>query len=201
MNGDPPAIHPLQQRPVAARRPLLMLSARYGRPTFVDRIAKLLMIASLAAFALVVTLDNIVDYASNYGFVQHVLSMDDTFSGNVLRARAFDRPLTWHIAYILIIFAEGVASVAYLAGAVALLRNLNASVLKFERAKTFAVIGTLLTFMLWFAGFEVVGGEWFSMWQSKIWNGQEAAFRFYMTALVVLVFVTLPERTMQDQAI
>jgi Predicted small integral membrane protein (DUF2165) len=35
----------------------------------------------------------------------------------------------------------------------------------------------------------VVGGEWFAMWQSKLWNGQEAAFRFYVTLLGVLIFV------------
>jgi predicted small integral membrane protein len=27
------------------------------------------------------------------------------------------------------------------------------------------------------------------MWQSPSWNGQEAAFRFYLTILVVLIFV------------
>ncbi len=27
------------------------------------------------------------------------------------------------------------------------------------------------------------------MWQSKTWNGQQAAFRFYMTLLAVLIFV------------
>ena len=198
MNSEPPARHRLRLQTKAGRQRLLAIGAKYGHPTLVDRIAKLLMIASLAAFALVVTLDNVVDYASNYGFVRHVLSMDDTFPGNILRARAFDKPLTWHVAYLLIIFAEGVTSAAYLAGAVTLLRNLNASVSTFERAKTFAVIGTLLAFLLWFAGFEVVGGEWFASWQSKIWNGQEAAFRFYMTALVVLVFVVLPERDMED---
>jgi len=35
----------------------------------------------------------------------------------------------------------------------------------------------------------VVGGEWFQMWQSQAWNGQEGAFRFYLTILAVLVFV------------
>jgi len=35
----------------------------------------------------------------------------------------------------------------------------------------------------------VVGGEWFQMWQSSSWNGQEAAFRFYLTILVALIFV------------
>ena len=37
----------------------------------------------------------------------------------------------------------------------------------------------------------VVGGEWFLMWQSRTWNGQQAAFRFYMTLLAVDIFVSL----------
>jgi predicted small integral membrane protein len=39
----------------------------------------------------------------------------------------------------------------------------------------------------------IVGGEWFQMWQSAIWNGQEAAFRCYMTILVLLIFVNQPD--------
>jgi predicted small integral membrane protein len=27
------------------------------------------------------------------------------------------------------------------------------------------------------------------MWQSKVWNGQQAAFRFYLTLLAVVIFV------------
>ena len=46
-----------------------------------------------------------------------------------------------------------------------------------------------LGFLVWFFGFMIVGGEWYSMWQSPMWNGQEAAFRFYMTILAVLIFV------------
>jgi hypothetical protein len=32
-----------------------------------------------------------------------------------------------------------------------------------------------------------------SMWQSPNWNGQRAAFRFYETMLVVLVYVAQPD--------
>jgi predicted small integral membrane protein len=39
----------------------------------------------------------------------------------------------------------------------------------------------------------VVAGEWFAMWQSAAWNGQEAAFRFYVAVLGVLIFVSLPD--------
>jgi predicted small integral membrane protein len=42
----------------------------------VIRLAKVLTVAALSAFAFLVTYDNLVDYGSNYQFVQHVLSMD-----------------------------------------------------------------------------------------------------------------------------
>ena len=58
---------------------------------------------------------------------------------------------------------------------------------------TEAVVGVGLGFLLWFTGFMVLGGEWFLMWQSKQFNGQEAAFRFYMTLLAVGIFVSLPD--------
>jgi len=54
----------------------------------VARVEKLLMVASLAAFAGIVTFDNIADYGSNYAFVQHVLSTDTTFPDTALRDRA-----------------------------------------------------------------------------------------------------------------
>ena len=45
-----------------------------------------------------------------------------------------------------------------------------------------------LGFLVLFFGFMVIGGEWFQMRQSSQWNGQEAAFRCYLTILV-LIFV------------
>jgi predicted small integral membrane protein len=47
--------------------------------------------------------------------------------------------------------------------------------------------------LLWFGGFLVVGGEWFQMWQSKTWNGQEAAFRFVACIGLVLIFLNQPD--------
>ena len=66
---------------------------------------------------------------------------------------------------------------------------MRAPAASFQRAKTWLVAGATMGFMVWFFGFMVVGGEYFAMWQSKSWNGQEAAFRFYMTLLAVLIFV------------
>lgn len=157
------------------------------------RLAKLAMVVSIALFAFIVTYDNIVDYGSNYVFVQHVLSMDTTFPGNALRGRAITEPWAWTAAYWIIIGVEGLTCVAFAAAAVAMVRAIGSDAACFARAKRFVFIGAGIGFLLWFLGFMVVGGEYFAMWQSKIWNGQEAAFRFYLTLLGVLIFVNQPD--------
>ena len=35
------------------------------------------------------------------------------------------------------------------------------------------------------------GAEWFAMWQSQEWNGQDGAFQFYMTILATGIYVFL----------
>jgi predicted small integral membrane protein len=63
----------------------------------------------------------------------------------------------------------------------------------FNAGKDLAVAGLVLGLLLWFGGFLVVGGEWFQMWQSKTWNGQEAAFRFVACIGLVLIFLNQPD--------
>jgi predicted small integral membrane protein len=157
------------------------------------RLAKIVMVAALGAFAFMVTYDNIVDYGSNFEFVRHVLSMDTTFSGNALMDRAVTNEHIWKAAYAAIIAAEGLTCVLLCVGAVALLARLRAPAEAFNRAKLLAVAGLTLGFGVWFFGFMVVAGEYWAMWQSRTWNGEEAAFRFTMVILGVLIFVSLPD--------
>ena len=56
------------------------------------RITKVVMVASLALFALLVTFDNLTDYDTNYAFVSHVLSMDTTLRGTRYFIAASPRP-------------------------------------------------------------------------------------------------------------
>jgi len=159
----------------------------------IARYAKIAMSLALAAFCLLVAFDNLTDYGTNYLFVQHVLSMDTTFPGNALMYRSITNPLLWRIAYALIIAAEGATGILFLAGAIRLIQVRNASGAVFNQAKALVVAGATLAFLVWFFGFMVVAGEWFAMWQSQSWNGQEAAFRFYMAVLGVMIFVALPD--------
>jgi predicted small integral membrane protein len=147
------------------------------------------MVASIALFACIVAFDNITDYGTNFEFVRHVLSMDTTFPGNALMYRSIDNPALWHLGYGMIIAGEGLTGLAFAIAAVELARNLRSNAAQFERSKRFVFVGAGLGFLVWFFGFMVIGGEWFAMWQSTHWNAQEAAFRFYLTLLGVLVFV------------
>ena len=153
------------------------------------RLAKILLVCLVGLFSLLVGADNIIDYGTNYAFVQHVMSMDTVFPNSSLTWRAITSPALQHAAYAAIIAAELLTGVLCLLGA---WRLWNARVYfasEFNAAKDLAVAGLVLGFALWFFGFMVVGGEWFQMWQSQSWNGQEAAFRFTGCIGLVLIFL------------
>lgn len=151
------------------------------------------MVASTAAFALLVAFDNVVAYGTNYEFVRHTLSMDTTFPGDTLIGRAIKSPTLWSLAYWAIIAAEALTGLVLACAALRLAVALRRPAATFNAAKSLVLVGAGLGFLLWFGGFMVVGGEWFAMWQSKSWNGQEAAFRFYISLLAVAIFVDRPD--------
>ncbi len=59
----------------------------------------------------------------------------------------------------------------------------------FHNAKRWAVYGLISGIAIWFIGFEVLGGEWFGMWQSTQWNGLYSADR--ILTFITLVFISL----------
>jgi predicted small integral membrane protein len=123
------------------------------------RIAKIALPLILATFAFIVTIDNIVDYGSNFLFVQHVLSMDTTFPGNALIGRAITNHAAWHAGYCLIIAAEGATCLLLLSGSIALWQARRKDSARFNAAKNLVTAGCVLGFLVWFFGFMVVGGE------------------------------------------
>ena len=162
------------------------------------RLVKVAMVASCALLALLVAFNNLVDYGSNYEFVRHTFSMDTTFPDNALKVRAITSPVVWTLGYWLIILIEAATGGVLAFAAFRLAGALAGPAPAFGAAKQYVVIGVGLGFVLWFTGFMVVGGEWFAMWQSKMWNGQEPAFRFYMTLLAVGIFVSQREEDLTE---
>ncbi|WP_447650013.1 DUF2165 family protein [Pseudomonas abietaniphila] len=156
------------------------------------RYVKILLIAMLAGWAILVVFNNVVDYGTNYSFVEHVLRMDTVFSESQVAYRAINAPILWHLAYLTIIVSEAFTGLLLAVGALRLWQA-RASAERFNGAKTIANSGLIAGLVLWFLGFTVIGAEWFLMWQSEIWNGQGGAFRFYMTFLGALIFLNQPD--------
>jgi len=157
------------------------------------RVCKAALVASIALFFTLVAFGNITDYDSNWQFVRHVLSMDTTFPNSSLHWRAITDQTAQTAGYWLIIAAQALTATLLWVGSLHLLAS--AWSLEFGRAKSMAIAGLSFGFLLYAVGFIIIGGEWFAMWQSAIWNGQQKAFDFITMIGVVLVVVLLPDQT------
>jgi predicted small integral membrane protein len=152
-----------------------------------------LLLAGIALFYTLVVFNNVTDFDSNYEFVHHVLSMDSTFPGNHGMWRAMpSHPV--QIAFYLGIIAWEIATAILLWWGVAhLLRALRLGAGAFNAAKRIPVMALTLSMLMWLVAFLSVGAEWFLMWQSHVWNGQEAAFRMFAVVGLVLLILLQPD--------
>ncbi len=159
------------------------------------RVSKAVLVFAIALFYTILVLNNITDYDSNYQFVRHVLMMDSTFPGNHGMWRAVNSPLVHTVFYIGIIAWESVTMLLCWWAGVRLLKSYRAGGVQFAAALNVAVIALTTSLLMWLVAFLDVGGEWFLMWQSKIWTGQEEAFRMFTIVGVVFLVVVHREPT------
>jgi len=157
------------------------------------RAAKVALVFGVAVFYTLVVFNNVTDYGSNYEFVRHVLMMDSTFPGNHGMWRAIHSPAAHTAFYVSIIAWEALTMLLAWWGGVRMLSAFNAHAAEFDRAKGVAIGALALSLLMWLVAFLGVGGEWFLMWQSKNWNGQEAAFRMFTVVGIVLLLVAQRE--------
>ena len=157
------------------------------------RLLKAIMVLAVGLWALLIAFNNVVDYDSNWQFVQHVLAMDTVFPDNALKYRAITDVRLQTAAYWLIIATEWVMGALCFLGAAGLLRTVRDRS-RYRHAKTLAACGLTLVFLLYFVGFIMIGGEWFCMWQSRDWNGQAKAFMFLGCAMLVLIVLLIEEQ-------
>jgi len=157
------------------------------------RAAKTALVFGVALFYTFVVLNNLTDYDSNYQFIRHVLMMDSTFPGNLGMWRALNSPV-WHtVFYLTIIVWEFITMILCWWGGLRLAKSLKETTRTFREAQNVAIAGLTLSLLMWLVAFLGVGGEWFLMWQSKTWNGQEAAFRMFTVVGIVLLLLVQPE--------
>jgi predicted small integral membrane protein len=157
------------------------------------RWAKILLLAAIALFFTFVAFTNITDFDTNYQFVRHVLAMDTTFPDTHTTWRAIRSPAIHLAFYIGIILWETLSALLGWAGAVTLFRARHVTPADFAAAKRTGTLALTAGLLLWLLAFTTIGGEWFLMWQSRDWNGQQAVFRMFATEALILILLLAPE--------
>jgi predicted small integral membrane protein len=161
------------------------------------RLAKIALVFAVALFYSLVVFNNLMDYDSNYQFVRHVMMMDTTFSTAQGHLRAVNSAV-WHNVFYLSITGWEILTLTFCWwGGLHLAKALRGPAAEFHQAKRWAIFGLTMGLLMWLVAFLSVGGEWFLMWQSKTWNGQEAAFRMFTVLGIVLLLVAQPDAEVQ----
>ena len=161
------------------------------------RAVKVLLLTGIAFYYVLVVVNNLTDFNSNYEFIRHVLSMDSTFPGNHAMWRALPWPAMHLVFYWTIIVWEFTTGVLLSWGLIELVRALRGPAQIFNARKRIAIAALTLSLLMWLVAFLDVGGEWFLMWQSRTWNGQEEAFRMFVIVGFVLLLLLQPDTDTQ----
>jgi predicted small integral membrane protein len=103
--------------------------------------------------------------------------------------RAINSPFLQTAFYISIILWEGITMILCWWGGIRMACARSESAAIFQQSKGISIAAMALSLLMWLIAFLAVGGEWFLMWQSRSWNGQDAAFRMFAVIGIVLLLV------------
>lgn len=156
----------------------------------ISRYLKIKLVGTAALFFAFAAFGNLSAYEVNFGFVQGVMTMETIGKGEGLDWRRVTSPIVHHVVYWIVILWQIVAAVACAAGAWRLYRHRYDGVVTFQRAKTVAIFGLGAGLLLYFLGFITIGGEWFAMWRSQVWNGQAVSHLMISALGIVLVYLS-----------
>ncbi|MDP4129700.1 MAG: DUF2165 domain-containing protein [Bacteroidota bacterium] len=158
-----------------------------------NRLIKIIFGIAIGLYMLLVCINNVTDYGANFQFVSKVTGMEDIFSREKNGWRAVDSRSLQHLFYLFIIVWELLITGLVALGVVRMLRALRMEASEFKKSGKLLRLGLFLGVILWFTVFVTVGGEWFLMWQSKIWNGQNTAFMLTIVFLLFLIYQHQPD--------
>ena len=155
------------------------------------KIIKACIVAAMALFLTLTTLDNLSMPDVGLGAVEAAVKMETTFKHPGAMWRAItERPPAMAIFGAILIVEAVAAAICWVGAARMWLGRADAAA--FRQAKAIANLGLSLAALLYFGGFLVVGAEWFLMWQSQPLSGAlEMAFRMFTSAMVIMLYVSL----------
>jgi len=163
------------------------------RQNCLSRLPRIMPGALVTLWVTLIAFNNLTDYGSNLVFVRHVLAMDTTFPQNHGMWRALHGAGLAYCAYDLIILWECAVAASGWVGLGFMLRAIQQDGTRFAQSCRISALSLALGLVLWIGGFLAIGGEWFLMWQSQLWNGQQAAFRLACLTGIALLLLPVTE--------
>ncbi|MFZ3280195.1 DUF2165 family protein [Pseudomonas sp.] len=155
------------------------------------RYSKVILMAYISFFGLLVMIHNFTDYESNYTYVAHILSMDTTTANQNILYRAIESPLLHHRIYWFIITMEVIYTVLCMMGTYQLYRQVHASADEFHEAKKLSIMGIMVAIFIYYVCLQTVGVEWFDMDTSQTWNAKDWARHIVDFIFPVMIYITL----------
>ena len=123
--------------------------------------------------------------------------MDTTFPDSHVHYRSIDNEFIYHLGIYSDYFERRHHGLVFcLSEVLAVYRQLK-NAAGFHQSKSKAVIGIMIGIAVWFFCFEVIGGEWFAMWQSNYleWISQCRKDREFLVLSMILL--QMKERRMR----
>ena len=157
----------------------------------IERLVKIIMSGGLTLLCALIALGNILDPEPNLSFVRHVLSMDTIHARRLGSRRAM--PIRRCGGSLLADRHRGGGRRRPLRLGTVELTNARSRRRGPFRRPSASSISARVRYPHLVVAATAVGGEWFAMWMSGTWNGQQAAFRIWVFILPVVIFVAEPE--------
>ncbi|HVZ24486.1 MAG TPA: DUF2165 domain-containing protein [Sediminibacterium sp.] len=158
-----------------------------------SRLIKTIFGFSVGLYMTIVCFNNLTDFDSNFQFVRMVSGMQDVFSNAHTGWRSIHSDILHRIMYLFIITIELTIACLTILGSFKMVFRLSSAPAAFQQSKKLLLTGLAIGVLLWFVMFITIGGEWFLMWQSKIWNGQSTAFFLSTCFLLFLHYISQPD--------
>lgn len=154
------------------------------------RIMKIVLMLSVAAWALVGAFGNIAGWEATMGAVAAATSMA-TFEAGDYSWRATENPAVILAGAVFILVLKIVAGVLCLAGTWRMVKARGGDAAAFQKAKTLALTGCAVAMFMLFTGWIVIAETWFEAWRSDLLREQalETAFRYCGMIGVMALFV------------
>lgn len=158
------------------------------------RLVKILLVASVAAWAFAGAFGNLTDWAGTSGAVEATTTMA-TFEGGADSWRATSNGGLILAGAIFIVVLKIASGLLCLAGVGQMAAARGADAVAFQRSKSLAIAGCALAVFMLFAGWIVIAETWFEAWRSDYLRdvALQSAFRYAGMIGVIALIVGMRE--------